>query len=232
MREGEMMRTFLTLALMALLVGCGPRRDEVSWVPTPPIPTPPREPVGEGSLWVDEGRNHYFLDNKARWLNDLVTVKIVEVNQAQSAASTESSRGSSVDAGITSFFGAPSHFGLPHIWPGGFKPEIKAGIESTFEGSGTTSRSIKVLATITCRVVQVLPNGNLVIEGIREVKVNREREYIALRGVVRPQDIGPDNTVLSTQVADARIEYSGSGVISDRQGPGILTRVLDWVWPF
>ncbi|RLA79841.1 MAG: hypothetical protein DRG33_03385 [Deltaproteobacteria bacterium] len=225
-------KVFLILAL-AMLLGCAAHKEEVAWVPSPMVPTPPPEPRGEGSLWIDEGgRNHLFLDNKARWLNDLVTVKIVEVNQAKGEASTESGRESSVDASIDTFFGAPSHFGLKHIWSGGFKPELKAGIESSFEGSGTTSRSMKILATITCRVVQVLPNGNLVIEGRREVKVNREREYIVLSGIVRPEDIAPDNTVLSTAVADARIEYSGSGVISDRQGPGILTRVLDLIWPF
>ncbi len=230
-----MRSSLLLLLCIAALMGCGPHKQEVAWVPSPQpsyIPSHP-EPKAEGSLWTEEGgRNYFFVDRKARWLNDVVTVKIVEMNVATKKASTESSRKSEIDAGIDTFFGAPLHFGLKHIWPGGFKPEVKAGIESDFEGSGTTSRSVNFVATITCRVVEVLPNGNLVIEGYREVKINREKEYIALSGIVRPEDIGPDNTVLSTAVADARIEYSGSGVLSDRQGPGFLTRVLDLIWPF
>ena len=229
------MRRTLVIPFILLLLGCAAEEKRLALSPLPEGINPPAPLMEdtEGSLWRGEGpRNQYFVDLKARWIGDVVTVKIVEMNVASKEAKTETDRESEVDAKIDTFFGAPSHFGLPKIWPGGFKPEVKGGMESDFEGSGSTSRTVKFIATITARVVDVLPNGNLVIEGRREVRINREKEYLVIRGIVRPEDIGPDNTVLSTAIADARIAYSGSGVISDKQGPGFLARILDWVWPF
>ncbi len=226
-----MRRTFLVLGAILLLLGCAEKRELVKRPPFRPVIAPPSEPLSEGSLWR-EGERSLFLDHKARQVGDIVTVKIVEVNTAQNSAKTETSRSSEVDAGVTTFLNAPLHFGLDKIWSGGFRPELKSSIDMDFEGEGTTSRSTRFLATISCQVVEVLPNGNLVIEGWREVKINREREYIMLKGVVRPEDIGADNTVLSTALANAQIEYSGKGVVSDKQGPGFLTRILDLIWPF
>jgi len=193
---------------------------------------PRLEPVSQGSLWREGKEAFLFTDNRARWVGDLVTVKVVETHLAVNQAKTETSRDSGLDARVNSILGAPLHLGLDKVWPGGFKPEVSASTKMDFQGEGTTSRSTKILTTITCRVVQVLPNGNLLIEGHREVKLNREREYITLRGIVRPEDIGPDNSVLSTAVSDAVIEYSGRGVVSDKQGPGLVTRLLDLIWPF
>jgi len=197
-----------------------------------PIFPTKEEPLSEGSLWREDGRGFLFSDRKAKRIGDTVTVKILESSLASQAAKAESSRSSSVDASINSFLNAPLHFGLKNIWPGGLRPEIKSKMESDFKGEGTTSRSSKIIATLTCHVVAVLPNGNLLIEGQREMFINREREYIKLRGIVRPEDIGPDNTVLSTFLADARIEYGGRGIISDKQRPGFLGRLLDLLWPF
>jgi flagellar L-ring protein precursor FlgH len=85
---------------------------------------------------------------------------------------------------------------------------------------------------VTAVVREVFPNGNLFIEGTKEVLINNERQYITLSGVVRPEDIGPDNTLSSDLLADARLVYSGRGVLSDKQRPGLLGRVVDFVWPF
>jgi flagellar L-ring protein precursor FlgH len=109
---------------------------------------------------------------------------------------------------------------------------IKAAMESEFEGSGTTGRSGSIAAVISVRIVEVMPNGNLKIAGSREISINNERQYITLTGFVRPADIPWNNTVLSTYISDARIVYSGSGVINDRQRPGWMLRILDAVWPF
>jgi flagellar L-ring protein precursor FlgH len=87
-------------------------------------------------------------------------------------------------------------------------------------------------ASIGCTVVEVLPNGNLVIRGSREIEVNGETQYIVLEGVVRPVDVASDNTVKSTQIADAKIYYTGRGVLTDKQKPGWLARLLDHIWPF
>ncbi|HDG98416.1 MAG TPA: flagellar basal body L-ring protein FlgH, partial [Desulfobacterales bacterium] len=109
---------------------------------------------------------------------------------------------------------------------------FKASMSNSFDGSGSTSRDETMTASITARVVEVLPNGNLYIRGTRQIKVNNEVQYITLSGLIRPYDISPDNTVLSSYIADAKIEYTGKGAVSDKQRPGWLMRLLDYVWPF
>lgn len=155
----------------------------------------------------------------------MVTVKIVENAEALKSASTKTSRDSSLSASVSSFFGAPLNVG-------GFKPEASGSLKNDFEGSGTTQRKDTLVATMTAKVVDVLPHGLLRVEGYREVLINNERQYIILRGVVRPEDIGADNTVLSSAVADAQIAYAGQGVVSDKQKPGWVGRILDHIWPF
>jgi flagellar L-ring protein precursor FlgH len=103
---------------------------------------------------------------------------------------------------------------------------------SDFKGDGTTSRSGDLTAFITCRVTEVLPNGNLRIVGTREILVNHENQVIVLSGVIRPRDINDQNIIASRFIADAKIAYSGSGVIDDRQRPGWMANFLETVWPF
>jgi flagellar L-ring protein precursor FlgH len=109
---------------------------------------------------------------------------------------------------------------------------LNANVSSKFEGSGSTTRKENLNATITAQVVDVLANGNLLIEGRRSVMVNNEDQIILLEGIVRPQDISANNIVYSAQIADARITYTGKGIISERQRPGWLMNILDYVWPF
>jgi flagellar L-ring protein precursor FlgH len=109
---------------------------------------------------------------------------------------------------------------------------FKASLTNSFDGSGQTSRNETMSASITARVIEVAPNGNLFIRGARKVRVNNETQYITLTGLVRPADISPDNTVLSSYIAEASIEYTGSGPVSDKQRPGWLMRAVDFVWPF
>jgi flagellar L-ring protein precursor FlgH len=108
----------------------------------------------------------------------------------------------------------------------------KASIQNNFTGSGETTRDESMTASITARVVEVTANGNLYIQGMREIKVNNEVQFMTLSGLIRPVDISPDNTILSSYVADAKISYSGRGAVSDKQRPGWLTRVIDFIWPF
>jgi len=109
---------------------------------------------------------------------------------------------------------------------------INASASSKFDGSGSTSRRETLTATISAKVVDVLSNGNLRIEGRRNVKVNNEDQIVVVRGTIRPRDITPENTINSIFVADAQISYSGEGIISDRQKPGWLMNVIDKLWPF
>ena len=120
---------------------------------------------------------------------------------------------------------------MPKVNPFG-AASVSGSMTSDFKGDGTTSRSGDLTAFITCRVTEVLPNGNLRIVGTREILVNHENQVIVLSGVIRPRDINDQNIIASRFIADAKIAYSGSGIIDDRQRPGWLANILDIVWPF
>ncbi len=238
--------TTLAIIAMIFLTGCATVQnlpDQVtSKVQTKhkqPIMEPPQytpNPPAEGSLWSDNGQG-LFGDNKARNIGDIITVKIIENTTSKMDANTNTQRTSSMTAGITSLYGYDSKINkelLSRI-PGEnlLNPSIFQGtMTNAFEGKGTSDRSGQVTATIGARVVNVLPNGNLVIHGVRTMKVNFEEQNIAVSGIVRPQDITSDNSVNSTSIADAQIIYSGRGVLAEKQRPGWLVRILDMVWPF
>lgn len=185
-----------------------------------------------GSLWVDNGSlGEMFINAKARRVGDIVTIKIVETSSASNQASTDTKRESSLDVGLNSLFNLEHSLGSESAF---FNPFSSAGSTygSEFGGSGKTARSGALTAYITARIIQVLPNGNLLIEGNREVRVNNENQVITLTGMVRPRDVSADNVIQSTYIADAKISYSGSGVANDQQRPGWLVRILDNIWPF
>ena len=172
-----------------------------------------------------------FADQKARTIGDIVTIKIAESSTATNKATTATDRSSSLNASVEAFFNAEKRFPADQPFFNPFS-KVAGGVESEFEGNGTTKRSGDLNAYITALVTQILPNGNMVVIGSREVLINNENQIIQLTGVVRPRDINSNNQVLSTYVADARISYSGTGVINDRQKPGWLTNIIMKVWPF
>ncbi len=189
----------------------------------------PLEP-SEGSLWTDSG-NFLFMDKRARRVGDTLTVDIIENSSSNMDVNTETTRDSSVSAGIPNFFGAMktiasnnSNFDSGNM--------INGSLANEFKGEGSSDRSGMITASIGARVMEVLPNGNLVIFGKREMQVNNETQFIMVSGVVRPVDITQDNRIKSTYLADSRIEYSGRGVLAEKQKPGWGARVLDHVWPF
>lgn len=179
-----------------------------------------------GTIYRNDQASSFFGDHRARMLGDIVTVKIVEISQASEKATTDTGRDSSISAGIENLLGKEK------LLPGSPASLIKANTSNSFAGSGETTRSGSVTATITARVVEVLPTGNLAVEGKREIYVNNEKKEILLQGIVRPRDIAADNSVLSTQVADAKILLTGIGVVGEKQRPGWLSRIFDAVWPF
>ena len=204
----------------------------VQAAPIPAAPTMTRETDTGGSLWREDAPlTAMFSDQKARTVGDIVTIKISESSDATNKATTETDRTSSLGASIDSFFGAENRYASTDPFFNPFS-KVAGGVQSEFKGNGTTKRSGDLNAYITALVTQVLPNGNLVISGSREVLINNENQVIQLTGVVRPRDIDADNQVLSTYVADARISYSGTGVVNDRQKPGWLTNIVMKVWPF
>ncbi|MGD8267568.1 MAG: flagellar basal body L-ring protein FlgH [Desulfobacterales bacterium] len=179
----------------------------------------------EMSLWADSTiMVDLFSDTKARRIGDIVTIQVSESSSAENSASTDTDRESSLSAGIQEFFGAETDT-LNDF-------NVRGGIESDFEGSGSTTRSGNLEAFITARVVEVLPGGNLKVIGSREILVNNEKQLMTIYGVVRPRDISKDNVVLSSFVSDARIAYSGAGIVDDRQRPGWMANTLNTIWPF
>ncbi len=229
------MRKALPLILVAVaiyLTGCGgPKRIDASRIPV----NYKKPEYTAGSLWPGEtSQNTLFSDFRARNVGDTLTIIVSEKTSATREAGTSTSRESTTDVGIKKFLGMPTSFGMNNFLNQGnpFSPEVQEDYKAEFDGSGKTKRAGTLDATITVRVVDVLPNGNLIVEGRKETVVNNEQQYFMLTGIVRPVDISPDNTVLSTQVSDLRIEYTGKGVISDEQGPGWMRRILDNVWPF
>ena len=114
----------------------------------------------------------------------------------------------------------------------GGKIGLEGAAANSLKGAGDTSRNTSVTAKISARVIRVLDNGNLIIEGRRQVTVNADDQFILITGIVRPEDITAENTVASQYVADARVLYTGEGIINDKMRPGWLTRIVDWAWPF
>jgi flagellar L-ring protein precursor FlgH len=240
-----------TVLLLPVLTACSGSRPAVQPAASQPIAVQPEArtspveqpaPDCDGSLWPVSGDiGSLFVDTKARRVGDIVTVQVEESSSATNEANTETGRGSSLEAGIDKLFGLETWWpervldkaddDLPKINPFG-NPSVKGSLNSSFDGSGKTTRKGDLTAYITCRVTDVMPNGNLRIVGSREVLVNHETQLIILSGVIRPRDIDQDNTILSTFVADAKIAYSGSGIIDDRQRPGWLANMLDSLWPF
>jgi flagellar L-ring protein precursor FlgH len=183
-----------------------------------------------GLLW-GETTSNVFEDARSRGLGDLVIVSIEEAADAVGGASTKTSRKSSIEGGINNFMGVVEKFAKKH--PGiDTSALVKAMFSSSFEGDGETSRQGSLTATIPCQVKQVLPNGDLFIEGTKAIQINAEETHLYLSGVVRPFDIDMANTVSSGRILDARIDFSGRGVVSDKQRPGLLHRGLDHVFPF
>ncbi len=220
------------IMLSAILTGCWSANKEVvrpeiiNAIPQPKIQSAP------GSIWRGESdKNMMFIDKKARYLDDIVTIVVSESVQGQNKATTGTSRDSSASASIDAFLGLENSIINNNANMGG---QIAIGGKSAnaLKGSGDTSRNTTLVARISARVIRVLDNGNLLIEGRRQVTVNAEDQYLIISGIVRPQDITADNTVASQYVADARIVFTGEGVVNDKMRPGWMTRVVDWVWPF
>lgn len=188
------------------------------------------EQRGKGSLW-SEGTANLFEDARAMRVGDILTIRVDERADATRDANTQTSRKNESSAGISAFFTAMQK--LSNVMPG-VDPSalIGASSSSEFEGAGSTSRSGEVNAVLPVRVKKQMPNGDFYVEGTKVLLLNDEESYLYLSGVVRPVDIGPDNSVSSSRLADVELEYTGRGVISERQSPGWLSRVLDYVWPF
>ncbi|MDH4187931.1 MAG: flagellar basal body L-ring protein FlgH [Nitrospira sp.] len=187
-----------------------------------------------GSLWQEEnGRAYLYEDLRAMRVGDILTIKIVEKHSGSKSADTKAERESTVNNALSG--SANGYIGIPGVRLGGEGMRglgVDASSKSKFGGKGATNRADTLTGTISTVVTAVLPNGDLRIEGKREVTVNSETQLMSISGIVRRVDVDTKNTVLSSAIADAKIEYSGLGVVDDVQRPGWLVRVLDWISPF
>lgn len=165
-------------------------------------------------------------DRRAFRPNDLLTVRVIENIEAVGTADSSLTKASKASAGV------PSLFGLEDKLPGVIDPAnlASASSDTSFKGGGATSRSSQLTAVMTTRVAEVLQNGDLLLEGVREITVNGEQQVVVLTGVVRPQDVRRNNTVLSSSVAQLRIQYFGKGLMRDNLKPGWLVRVLNKIF--
>ena len=185
-----------------------------------------------GSLWPGEtNKNMIFSDNKATYVNDIITILVDETAVAQNSASTNTARATSSDSKVTAMLGLDTSMLKSNANLGA---QLAAGgsSNSSMKNTGDTNRGNKLQAKIAGRVIKRLQNGNLLVEGRRQVTINAEDQYIVITGIVRPADVTADNNVLSQNIADMRVVYTGVGVLHDKSYPGWGTRVLDWAWPF
>ncbi|MBI5410642.1 MAG: flagellar basal body L-ring protein FlgH [Nitrospirae bacterium] len=222
--------SLLAYGLAWMLVGCTVMPVSSRTI-VPPFP-PPKTP---GSLWQEEnGRAYLYEDLRAMRVGDIITVKIVEKHKGSKNADTKAERESTVKDSLTG-----STIGIPGLNLGSFMAgralpglSVNASAKSKFGGKGATSREDTLTGMLSAIVTEVFPNGDLRIEGTREVTVNSEKQTMILSGVVRRVDLDTRNMVLSSAIADAKIEYTGLGVVDDVQRPGWLVRILDWIYPF
>jgi len=209
-------------------MGCG-QSKMMSQIEDDPV-IPERHQLSTlGSLWEPgNGRAFMFEDRRAGRVGDIVVVQIEEQHKGSKKANTSADREASLSAGISGgLFGLSS---LTQKFAQYFN--IDAGTKNEFSGDGSTSREDTLTGTIAAKVIEVFPNGDLRIQGKREVTVNSEKQTMTIKGIVRRIDLDTSNTVLSSSVADAQISYTGLGVVDDVQRPGWATRIFDWITPF
>jgi flagellar L-ring protein precursor FlgH len=180
------------------------------------------------SVWPTSGRSPkgMYADHKANSAGDILTIVVAESVAAQNSQSKKSSRDSSVEDAISKFIysGLATH--------GGELPGLSATGKSSYSGGGDISNTQSLSSRAAVLVTDVLPNGNLVIEGVRVVRFSGETQYVVLHGLVRPDDIARDNTIISSNIADARVEFYAEGALTDAQKRGWLAKIYEKLRPF
>lgn len=242
----------LPIALLLLLLGACNTIERLEQVGKPPplrpvenpveraeyrpvtVPMPPPEEVrsaGANSLWR-EGARGFFRDQRARRVGDLLTVSVTVEDKATLSNESSRSRANSEDLGIPSFLGLETK--LDKLLPGAVEPGSLVGATSDMsnQGRGNVKRQESIDFNIAATIVQVLPNGNMVIDGRQEIRVNFEVREIGIAGIVRPEDITPANTISHEKIAELRVAYGGRGQITDVQQPRYGAQILDIILPY
>jgi len=239
------------LALWLALAGCSNTAERLSQVGQAPDLTPIENPTEQpayrpvslpmpveepqvfqaNSLWR-QGSRTFFNDQRARRIGDILTVNVTIADQAKLENETSRSRDNEEGFGMGGFFGVENQ--LDTFFAGEVDNENLVDLDSNTEntGRGNVERNEDIKLNVAAVVVQVLPNGNLVIQGRQEVRVNFEVRELYVAGVARPEDIKPDNTIPHDEIAELRVAYGGRGQITDVQQPRYGAQILDIVLPF
>lgn len=228
LKYGSTFNSALMLLITVLMTACaGPQAlSRPEYAPVKPVMPAPRS-MANGSIYHASNNRFLFEDIKARRVGDLITVILEEKTNAAKTATTTSSKSSNVSVPSPTLFGLP----VTHNGNAILNNSIDSG--SDFSGQGDSSQSNSLSGNITVTVSQVLPNGNLVVRGEKLLTLNQGSEVVRISGLVRPVDVTPENTVISTQIANARITYGGNGLVADSNKAGWLTRFFNsGVWPF
>jgi flagellar L-ring protein precursor FlgH len=183
-------------------------------------------PASAQSLWSARAGS-LVTDIKASRAGDIITILVDEQSTAEKKAETKLDRDSSIARNVS----------VPDLKPDALRDflemfNVDASGKSNYNGKGTTTRTDRATTVIAARIMRVMDNGNLLIEGRRLVVLQNETQALVVTGLIRPVDILPDNTVRSSQIADAEVRIEGQGAISQRQRPGLLHRVFDWLGLF
>lgn len=171
-----------------------------------------------------------YSDRKAKAVGDLITVLIEETSTATKDGKTTSSKQNSLSGSLS--FGHPKMDDRPTAWTNMSLPSYALDTKGSFQGAGSIQNNDKFVTKITAKVMEVLPNGNMLIEGKRMITLQQETVEMVLTGVIRPNDVAKDNTIQSSSIADAAIRYSSSGPIAREQERGLLMSFWNWVNPF
>lgn len=242
MRNVLLCGTVLCLALL----GCGGPQNAPSLQPTltpAPVFNEGSSVNNPGSLFASSDVDPMFSDARARRVGDIVVVKIVENTKAKNKADTTADKNNTNAYGVATAFGRASVSMMPYV--PGFVPVpnprayvgpnnsvLDTSSASALNATGETKRENTVTSSLAARVIRVMPGGILQIEGARQTRVNEETQYMVITGTIRSRDVASDNSIMSTQIADANIQYYGKGVLADKQKPGWFTRLMDNIWPF
>lgn len=230
--------SFMMLALAAAaLAGCNsaPVRDP-AYAPTRPVVAPPA-PMGNGAIYQAGYEQSWFEDMRARRVGDMLTIKLEEKTDAKKSATTEVSKSNSNSVTNPTLLGSTVQFNAPGLLPLASNRDNNLGFslesENEFSGEGDSEQNNELTGNITVTVVEVLPNGYLVVRGEKRIGINQGNEYVKVSGIVRPADIDSTNTVLSTRLADPTIVYVGDGAVADSNVMGWLGRFfISAIFPF
>lgn len=251
LKTGTILRNSVMMLSLTMMAGCGSVSDRLANIGKPPAMSPIQNPVEErgyqpvsmpmpamaeptnsaNSLWQPT-RQAFFKDQRASQVGDILTVVIDINDQAKLDNETERTRQNSDTAGVPNFLGIESYAGK--ILPDAVDPSSLIDMSSDLQnkGSGTIDRKEEIELKVAAVISQVLPNGNMVIHGRQEIRVNFEKRILQIAGVIRPEDISINNSIPAEKIAEARIAYGGEGQITDVQQPRYGSQAFDILFPF